>query len=200
MIKIFYGDDRIRAKAAVEKYLGTDYEVIDGPDIVPADLPSIFFGTSLLTPERKILIRDFTANKAVFDQLPDYLSTPHLVAFLESKLDKRTTTFKSIKDQLEMQEFKLPPAQDFNAIFDIFRVAKRDGKKACAMLSKIKPTEDPIKFTGLLVSQAIKDYEAHPGERERRTLKLLAKTDLEQKSTSLDPWLLVESFLLRLSQ
>lgn len=199
MIKVFYGDDRIRAKQEIAKFLGNDYEVLDGPDIGTNDLPSIFLGLSLFTNQRNILIRDFTSNKPAYDELEKYLNTPHNIILFETKLDKRTTNYKTLKDKLEFKEFKLPENQDFRVIFDIYRTAKTDGKKAVKMLEKIKPIEDPIKFTGLLVSQALKDFSAHPGIKERQALKLLAKTDLEMKTTKVEPWLLVESFLLELS-
>ena len=35
--------------------------------------------------------------------------------------------------------------------------------------------------------------------KEKQILKGLAKTDLQMKTTKVDPWLLVESFLLELS-
>lgn len=199
MIKVFYGDDRVKAKQEITKLLGSNYEVLDGSDINLNDLPSIFLGLSLFTNKRNILIRDFTANKPAYDELEKYLNTPHDIILFETKLDKRTTSYKNLKDKLEFKEFKLPENQDFRLIFDIYRAAKTDGKKAIAMLAKIKPTEDPIKFTGLLVSGALKDFSAHPGAKEKQVLKLLAKTDLEMKTTKVQPWLLVESFLLELS-
>lgn len=199
MIKIFYGDDRVKAKQEITKLLGESYEVIDGPEITLSDLPSIFLGTTLFATERKILIRDFTTNKPVYDELEKYLNTPHDIILFETKLDKRTINYKSLKDKLEFKEFKLPETQDFRVIFDIYRTAKTNGKKAIEMLEKIKPTEDPIKFTGLLTSQALKDFASHPGSKEKQALKLLAKKDLEMKTTKVEPWLLVESFLLELS-
>lgn len=199
MIKVFYGDDRVKAKQEIVRLLGSDYEILDGPDINLNDLPSIFLGLSLFTDKRNILIRDFTTNKPAYEALENYLNTPHNIILFESKLDKRIVNYKNLKDKLEFREFKLPENQDFRLIFDIYRTAKTDGKKALKMLEKIKPTEDPIKFTGLLVSQALKDFSAHPGLKEKQALKLLAKKDLEMKTTKVEPWLLVESFLLELS-
>lgn len=77
MIKVFYGDDRVKAKQEIKRLLGDDYEVLDGPEITANDLPSIFLGASLFAEKRRILIRDFTANKSVYDELPTYLDTPH---------------------------------------------------------------------------------------------------------------------------
>ena len=67
------------------------------------------------------------------------------------------------------------------------------------MLATIQGAEDPVKFAGLLNSQALKDYAKHQGTKEKRVLQELSKLDLELKSTSIQPWLLVQSFLLRLS-
>ena len=199
MIQIFHGDDRIRARAEITKILGQDYETIDGANLTPDDLPSVFLGTSLFATTRHILIHDFTANHIIYDDLPKYLNTPHDIILLETKLDKRATTYKAIKDQITIREFKLPESADFRLVFDIFKTAKRDGKKAVTMLAKIKPTEDPIKFTGLLVSQALKDFTTKQGTKEKRVLKELSILDIQMKSTKIDPWLLVESFLLRLA-
>ena len=200
MIKIFYGDDRVRAKAEITKFLGTkDYEIIEGADLASADLPSIFLGNSLFTDTRAILIRDFTANRPVYEQLPEYLNTPHQIAILDAKIDKRSATYKSLKDQIEFQEFTLPKNPNLNLVFDIYRTAKHDGEKAVKMLEKIQYEEDPIMFCGLLISQALKDFNQKQGTKEKRVLKELSKLDLDLKSTSLRPWLLVQSFLLRLS-
>ena len=198
MISVFTGDDRVRAKSEITKFLGSDYEVIDGVDVDVADLPSIFLGTSLLATDRHILIRDLSTNKPAFDELPKYLHTPHRVALFETKLDKRSATYKALKASIEIKEFALP-AQNIGQIFDIYRTAKTNGKKAISMLSDLKMSEDPIKFTGLLVSQALKDFSSRPGVKEKRILKELAAADLQMKTTSIDPWLIVESFLLRLS-
>ena len=200
MIKFFYGDDRVRAKQSIEQFLGTkDYEIIEGTDLTPADLPSIFLGNSLFADTRTILIRDLTANKLVYEKLPDYLATPHQIAILELKLDKRSAVYKTLKEQVEFQEFILPKSTNFNQVFDIYRTAKHDGEKAVKMLAKIQNEEDPIMFCGLLISQALTDFKQKQGTKEKRTLKELSKLDLDLKSTSLQPWLLVQSFLLRLS-
>ena len=200
MINVFYGDDRQRIQQEIIRFLGTkDYEIIEGADLTPADLPSIFLGNSLFSEKRAILIRDLTVNKPVYEKIPDYLSTPHNIAILELKLDKRSATYKALKSQIEFKEFALPKNPNFGLVFDIYRTAKRDGNKAVKMLTKIQDEEDPIMFCGLLISQALKDFKAHQGTKEKRALTELSKLDLDLKSTSFPSWLLVQSFLLRLS-
>ena len=198
MIQLFYGDDRIKAQQEIKRLLGNDYEVLDGIDINPVDLPSVFYGASLFADQRKILIRDFTANKSVYEELPKYINTPHDIILFETKLDKRSVSYKEIKDRINIREFKLPEDPNLKLVFNIYCIAKTDGPRAIKMLNSIKPNEDPIKFTGLLVSQAIKDFSVNPKIKEKNVLKALSKLDIKMKSTKIDPWLLVESFLLEL--
>lgn len=199
MIKVFTGNDRIRAKNEIEKFLGKNYEIIEGTEITPNDLPSIFLGVSLFSSARNILIRDVSANKAVFEKVSEYLNTPHNVALFELKLDKRSVGYKNIKNKVEIFEFSAPQNPNLKIVFDIYKTAKTDGKKAVDLLEKIKFDEDPMMFFGLLVSQALKDYSAKQGIKEKRALKELSKLDLKLKTTSFEPWLLIQSFLLRLS-
>ena len=199
MLKIFTGDDRIRAQQEITKLLGDGYEVIEGTDLTPNDLPSIFLGATLFAKKRRILIRDLSTNKPAYEELPSYLNTPHDVIVQELKLDKRSATYKSLKDKIEIKDFTLPRDPNSGLVFDTYKIAKHDGQKAVQTLGRIKSSQDPIMFFGLLVSQALKDYSVHQGTKEKRTLKELAKLDLELKSTPTDPWLLIEAFLLRLS-
>ena len=199
MIKVFYGDDRVKAKQEIEKLLGKDYEVIDATDLTDQDLPTIFLGASLFAEKRKILIRDLFANKPVAEKLVNYLNTPHDIIILELKLDKRSVAYKELKDQLEFKEFKLPEEKNFGVVFDIYTTAKRDGKKAITILESIKQDQDPMMFFGLLVSQAVKDFARNQGTKEKRALKELSKLDIIMKTTSSQPWLLIESFLLQVS-
>ncbi len=200
MIKVFYGDDRVKAKAEITKLLGNDYEVLEGNNLTKFDLPSIFSGASLFSDKRQILINDFTANKEIYEDLINFINTPHDIILFETKIDKRTATYKTLKDQIEFKEFSLPEDPNTKLIFDIYRTAKTNGKKAVADLRKIEPNQNPVKFVGLLTSQAIKDFTARPnGAKEKRVLKELSKLDILMKTTSCQPWLLVESFLLQVS-
>ena len=133
------------------------------------------------------------------NELLKYIDTPHEVIIQELKLDKRSSVYKALRDKVEIKEFALVKSQNYGLVFDIYKMAKRDGKKAVEMLDKLKQDEEPIKFMGLLISQALKDYVRNPGAKEKRALRELSRIDLEMKSTSCSPWLLVESFLLRVS-
>lgn len=211
MIKVFYGDDRERARREIVRWLGTrDYELVEGAELAEDDLVSLFMGASLLAGgERKILIRDFL-NNDVAEKLVDYLETPHRVAILEAKLDKRRVGYKALKGKVEMQEFAAR-AVDRGKIFEVYRVAKRDGARAVEMLRELEATEEPKAMIGALASQAMKDYamsESVGARRsygaaegsdthERRVLRELAKVDMKVSSAQ-RPWLYIEGFLVRM--
>lgn len=199
MIKVFYGDDRVAIKNAIKKALGIQYEVVEGVEIKSGDMPSIFLGGSLLTAKRAILIRDLSENKEIFEKVADFIETTHKIVIFESKIDKRAVFYRKLKDKIEFREFKLPEEIELRAVFDIFRVAKKDGMRAVEMLRNIKIQQKPYMFFGLLVSQAVKDFTYQQGTREKRVLEELSRLDMLMKTTTMEPWLIIESFLVRLS-
>ena len=201
MIKVFYGDDRVKAKAEIKRFLGKNYEVVEGAELKLRDLPDIFKGASLFSEKRAILIKDVSENQAVWEKIVDFSDTEHSVAIWELKLDKRKQGYKALKSAgVEMKEFKLMDPPEKKLVFDIYEMALKDGKKAVEMCKKIENTSDPYMFVGLMVSQALKKYEWRAGAKEKRALKELSKLDMQMKTTSVQPWLLVQAFLLRASQ
>lgn len=200
MIKVFYGENRMKAQEEIQKFLGDGYEVVEGADLSAQDLPNIFWGGSLLDEERAILVRDILANKEVAGELKRYLETSHKIVLWETKIDKRGVAYKDLQGKIEFREFVMPRDVNAGLVFDIYRVAKKDGKKAVKMLEKIKEGQEPMMFLGLMVSQALKDYRARPGMKEKRALLELSKLDMQLKlKSTLRPWTLVQVFLLRLS-
>ena len=203
-IKIFTGEDRVKISEEVRRELGEGYEVFEGENLTSSDLPSLFLGGSLFAVGgRKILVKDLGENKEVWadlaEKIEDYAKTDAEVVIWESKLDKRLTSTKAlVKAGVEVKEFKAAEKADMKAVFDIYNIALRDGVKAVRELEKIESEQDPYMFFGLMVSQALKKLEWKPnGVRERRVLKELATVDMQMKSTAVEPWMLVKSFLLR---
>ncbi len=203
-IRIFTGDDRVKISETVTKELGEGYEVFEGEGLTTSDLSGIFLGATLFSVEmRKILIKDLGENKEVFEELvrriEEFLKTDAEVVIWETKLDKRLAATKALmKAGVEVREFKAVAKVDMRAVFNIYDMALRDGVRAVAELAKIENEQDPYMFFGLMVSQAIRKLEWQPdGAREKRILKELAKVDMQMKSTAVEPWMLVKSFLLR---
>lgn len=203
MLKVFYGANRLAAEKAIKQALGENYEVFEGENLKPDDLPSIFLGSSLFeTEKRRILLKDVSENSAVWEKLTDYTDTAHEVIAWEMKLDKRSAGYKRLSgSKVELREFAELKKPEANLVFGILDTAFRDGKRAVEMVEQIELTQDPYMFFGLLVTQMLKKYQATGARvRERKLLKELAKTDLQMKSTTVEPWNLIKSFLLRVKQ
>ena len=203
MIRVFYGDDRLKIEAEIRRYLGEGYEVIEADTLAVVDLPTIFWGTSLLGgDERCILIKGLGENSACFERLPDYLNTPHRVALWEEKIDKRTVAYKTLsKYGVKMDEFRLAEAPEKKMVFDVFDLAwKRKGKEAVALCERIETTNDPYMFLGLLVSQVMKKLEVG-GDlgRTRKVIKAMAEVDLKMKSSTVEPWVLIKMLVLEIA-
>ncbi len=205
-IRIYTGDDRVKIGEQVIKDFGEEYEVFEGENLDRESLPSLFLGGSLFAVgKRKILIKDFSENTDAWNSFAENIEmlskSDADVIFWETKLDKRLASTKAVvKAGVETREFKLVNPVDMKAVFNIYDVALRDGEKAVKELEIIETKQDPYMFFGLMVSQALKKMEWRPrGIKEKRVLKELAVVDMQMKSTAVEPWMLVKSFLLRLS-
>ena len=202
MIYIYYGDDRVKAQAAIRKTLGDDYEVLDGEEYGISEVQNVFHGLSLFG-ERKIVVRNLLTNKAVLEDFEQFLDTPHEIVLWEEKLDKRTGLYKKLAgdSRVEIREFKTVEPVDKKIVFDILDTAYRDGPRAVKMLSSIQNEQDPYMFFGLLVTQALKKYEYRHGAKEKRVLLELSRLDMQMKGESgiTQPWPLLQAFLLQVS-
>jgi DNA polymerase III delta subunit len=200
MMYVFYGDDRVRATKEVEKVLGKEYEIFDGEELEEADLVDLFLGRSLLAEKRKILIRDLSLKKEMWEKLPEFIEgTENEIVLLEPSFNKSLKTSKAIvKAGAKVQEFKLKPKTDPRAVFEIFRIAQRDGARAVEELRKIEDTQEPFMFFGLIATQAVKELGYRAGKHEKAVVKELGKIDMIMKGSEMEPWMLIESFLLRM--
>ncbi len=209
MIKVFYGEDRVRALKEIGKFLGgAGYEVVEGSGLEVEDLPNIFQGTSLLAAgERRILLRDVMKSPAG-REIAEYAGTRHRVAILELQPDKREEGWKKLAAAgVEMTEFKMMDV-DVQTMFGIYRTAKRDGAAAVKMLEEVREGLEPKVVVGVLAAGAMRDY-SQSGQRPKTAqwiLGELAKLDMDleavasAEASSERKWLLIESFLIRLER
>lgn len=215
MIYVFTGPNRTAVAKEIEKVLGSDYEVFEGGELGLQELMNIFQGMSLLSSKRRILIKDLTpaprrgedatedGEAAAIDyygEMKNYVNTPHTIVIWETTKSQK----KSFKDFVKLagvkfQNFNEPKKVNATQVFGILDMAYRNGAAAVAELKKVKENNDPYMFFGLLASQAIKKYEFSQSVREKRVLKELSRLDMQMKTSRIEPWILVESFLARLS-
>lgn len=212
MIRVFHGDDRPKIAAEVRKILGENYEVFDGENLKTIDIVNIFKGTSLFATKRKILIKDLTekrktaetkevdANKADFyEEIAKYADTEHDVIIWETTLSQKKSYKDFVKEnKIEVKKFEAKKPVDAGKVFGIFDMAMQDGERAVKQLEEIEKDQDPYMFFGLMASQAIKRFEWRNGRKEKAILKELSKLDIKLKSTTMEPWILIKSFLIRM--
>lgn len=201
MIKVFYGEDRIAARKMIDKLLGGNYEVIEAENLQPSDMASVFLGVSLFCEKRALLVKDLSANKGCWDLLPSFVDEcPHDVILWETKLDKRSTTYKTLSKnkKIEFKEFELAEDPNKKVVFDILETAMRgDGAAAVKMCTKIEDTNDAYMLMGLMVTQAVKKLQ-HNNAKAVSTLKILAQADIDMKSTGIEPWTVIKMALLKI--
>jgi len=112
MITFLVGENSFEIERAlsaiINDFNGVD-EKIEGSELQISQIPDILMGVSLFADKRLIVIRNLSENKVVWPVFGDWLSKIsddiHLV-LIESKPDKRTVTYKSIKQNADMREFQ----------------------------------------------------------------------------------------------
>ena len=199
MLKLFYGGDRVAARKMIDRLLGSDYEVIEAENIERSDMDSIFFGTSIFGDKRKILIKDLSENKSCWEVVLDYISTPHDVIIWNTTLDVRTTIYKELKAaKVEMKEFKAVEDPDKFIAFEAMQAAMRgDAKLALAKAKKMELKEESYKVIGAFASDAYKTFAT--SRKAREAVKILAKADIDMKSSAVEPWNIVKIALIKIA-
>jgi len=100
--------DKREALKAIEADFNGTPEHIDGATLSLAQLPDILMGVSLFAAQRLIVMSDITQNSELWEKLPEWLSRVsddiHVV-FIDTKPDKRTTSYKALKAVADLREF-----------------------------------------------------------------------------------------------
>lgn len=111
MITILTGDNSFESERALQgitSRFGGQIETIDGDDVQLAQLPDLLMGASLFSESRLVVIRGLSENKTVWPVFGDWathLSSDIELVLVEPKLDKRTSTYKSLKEHAKLEEF-----------------------------------------------------------------------------------------------
>lgn len=113
MITVLTGENTFELQRALEAlvrgFSGTP-ERVDGSDLELRHVPDLLMGVTLFAPERLVIIKGLSGNSMLWAEFGDWLSriseAVHVV-LVEPKLDKRTKTYKTLKDQADLREFAL---------------------------------------------------------------------------------------------
>lgn len=111
MITWLVGENSFEVREAVQalaaNFNGT-LERVDGSELNIAGLPDLLMGVSLFASERLIVISQLSTNAAVWEKLPEWLpriSDDVHIVFVDTKPDKRTTSYKALKAAADVKEF-----------------------------------------------------------------------------------------------
>jgi DNA polymerase III subunit delta len=99
----------------VDKNGSEGIESLNGESLDPVNLPQILTSISLFTPNRLIIIKNISENKAASEKLIGYIeSIPDEVTVIikENQLDKRTVLYKTLKKLTDFHEFAEPSEQE----------------------------------------------------------------------------------------
>jgi DNA polymerase-3 subunit delta len=113
MISLLTGENTFELQRAIDELVRSftgSVERIDGSELEIRDLPDLLMGTTLFAPQRLVVVKDLSQNTTLWTELGDWLPRIHdavHVVFVEPKPDKRTKTYKLLKEQSEVREFPI---------------------------------------------------------------------------------------------
>jgi len=118
MITLLLGENSFEIDSALNAIIdGFDGKVerIKADDLQISQLPDILMGISLFATKRLVVIRGLSENKTIWPVLGDWLSKVsddiHLI-LIETKIDKRSATYKALKSAVDVREFLPWPDRD----------------------------------------------------------------------------------------
>ena len=111
MITLLTGDNSFEIREALQA-LATDFEGtperFDGAQLELRQLPDLLMGGTLFAEKRLVIISDLSTNSALWQKLPEWLprvsDDVHLV-LVDEKPDKRTVSYKALKEAALVKEF-----------------------------------------------------------------------------------------------
>ena len=107
MIHLLHGDNEFEKQAALATLIG-DADVVrrDGEELMLADMQEITIGQTLFTHSSVYVISKLSENSDIWMQLPEIsFDNDNTIILVESKLDKRTKTYKWLQKTAKTQEF-----------------------------------------------------------------------------------------------
>lgn len=112
MITLLVGENSFEIERAIDDIVNDfdgNVEKIDGSDLQLSQLPDILMGVSLFATARTVIIRNLSTNKQIwpiFGQWITQLSPDIHLVLVDPKPDKRTITFKLLKEHSNVKEFQ----------------------------------------------------------------------------------------------
>lgn len=122
MITLLLGENSFEADRALREITNSfkgAVERIDGSQVRTEQLADMLMGVSLLAESRLLVIRGLSENKAIWEKFEAWIPrlSPHIhLVLIESRLDKRTVTYKALKETANVKEFDVWDERDVSKI------------------------------------------------------------------------------------
>ena len=119
MITWLVGDNSFEIREALKAYEASfsgAVERFDGSELTLSQLPDVLMGVTLFAPERLVFIQDISTNTSLWEKLPTWLPRVNddiHVVFIDTKPDKRTTSYKALKSAANLKEFPAWTDRDY---------------------------------------------------------------------------------------
>lgn len=106
MIYLLHGENEFEKRQKLAVFLGdTDYERYDGEELTSGRLRELLTGQTLFANDAPVVISELSSNLDLWTLLPELAAnTDKTLVLLETKLDKRTKTYKWLAKHAEAQE------------------------------------------------------------------------------------------------
>jgi len=119
MITLLTGDNSFERQEALQAIVaGFDgiAERIDGASLELRQLPDLLMGGTLFADKRLVIISDLSSNSSLWQKLPNWLprlsDDVHLV-LVDEKPDKRTVSYKALKEVAHLQDYPAWTDRDY---------------------------------------------------------------------------------------
>lgn len=113
MITVLTGENDFEVDRALKRILQSFNgapEKVDGAAIELRQLPDLLMGTTLFATKRLVIIKDLSLNKTVWADFTGWLprlSDDVQLVLIETKIDKRTKTYKDLQKVANITDFKV---------------------------------------------------------------------------------------------
>jgi DNA polymerase III delta subunit len=111
MITVLTGDNSFEIHEALTDIV-TSFdgraEKVEGSSLQLRDLPDLLMGSSLFADKRLVIITDISQNATLWAKLPEWLSRVSddiSLVLVDTKPDKRTSSYKALKEAAEVKEY-----------------------------------------------------------------------------------------------
>ena len=111
MITLLTGPNTFAIAETIRERVATfdgEVEKLDASELEPRNLPDLFMGASLFSPNRLIVLRGVSTNKTLWSELEQWVGrvpSETEIVLIEASPDKRTKTYKLLQKHATIKEF-----------------------------------------------------------------------------------------------